>query len=216
MPAPHPYLSYFPTELILEVAAYLDFRDVNSLIQSTRRFHSLLSDQLYKNAHAQIRHDGKSPLIWAAEKGRTCLMQKLLKEDPDPGKHVNGIGAIQSAAREGHVDAIVMLIEAGVPIYDATDDGDTALLAGADCGHTDVVQLMLGHWEKLDTPPIPPWGGIPIPRYLGFRLQEWRDSLDCSSSRDFLPTTRVLLEGGKVFPANQWRVINKDIYKLLC
>jgi len=69
-------------ELLLSVANKLEHpKDLNALIQTCRRFYSILDRELYR---ADVRWHGSSALLWAAKHGHVGTLQKSLAEGADP------------------------------------------------------------------------------------------------------------------------------------
>ena len=192
-----------PGEIILEVAEHLSLTDLNSLIQSAQRFHELLSKQLYGRAPTLIRSDGKTPLIWAAERGRVQSMKKLLDQDPDPAILIDGKAAVHYAASEGHEKAVELLLKAGVPVSMPDELLRTPLNMATLQNHEHVVRFLLtsgaGHTE---CPADNEW--------------EWGGALTNSVMDEFESVTRALLEAGKRAPPEHENHVKKWTYAQLC
>ncbi|KAJ6009866.1 hypothetical protein N7522_004882 [Penicillium canescens] len=192
-----------PGEIILGVAEHLSLMDLNSLVQLAQRFHELLSKQLYSRAATFIRSDGKTPLIWAAERGRVRSMQKLLDQDPDPAKLINGKGAVHYAATEGHEEAVELLLKAGVPVSMPDEILRTPLNLATLQNHEHVVRFLLasgaGHTAR---PADNDW--------------EWGGALTDSVMEEFESVARALLEAGKRAPPEHANDVKQWIYAQLC
>ncbi|XP_048868743.1 caskin-1 isoform X1 [Brienomyrus brachyistius] len=98
-----------------------------------------------------VDNAGKTPLDLACEFGRVGVVQLLLSSnmcaallEPKPGDSTdpNGTSALHLAAKNGHIDIIRLLIQAGIDINRQTKAG-TALHEAALCGKTEVVRLLL-------------------------------------------------------------------------
>lgn len=71
---------------------------------------------------------GRTPLIAAAAKGRTPLIQYLLGAGADiNAQDNNGSTALMMAIYEGHLDAVTVLVEAGSDVTLKNNDGWTAI-----------------------------------------------------------------------------------------
>lgn len=93
-------------------------------------------------------HAGKTPLDLACEFGRVTVVQLLLNSnmcaamlEPKPSDP-NGISSLHLAAKNGHIEVIKLLIQAGIDINRQTKSG-TALHEAALCGKTEAVRLLL-------------------------------------------------------------------------
>lgn len=98
---------------------------------------------------------GGSPLLAAAEHGKTCVVAKLLsaKAQVDfAATHPDSLGttALIQAAENGHTNrwhdcksVLEQLIEAKADVNQARTDGETALHRAAAKGHTDAVYMLL-------------------------------------------------------------------------
>lgn len=146
---PVPSLLSFPNELLLVVAESLDLKDLNCLLQTSRRLASLLTPNLHRLA-VQDRDAGWwipfPALHWAAWKGYEGLAKLLL----DKGFDVNlrttfqGKTALHFAALKGHNSIIRLLIDRGAKV-DMQDIsyGMSPLHIAALEGHEAVVRLLL-------------------------------------------------------------------------
>ncbi|XP_051994235.1 caskin-1-like isoform X2 [Xyrauchen texanus] len=90
----------------------------------------------------------KTPLDLACEFGRVTVVQLLLSSnmcsamlEPKPSDP-NGISPLHLAAKNGHIEIIKFLIQAGIDINRQTKSG-TALHEAALCGKTEAVRLLL-------------------------------------------------------------------------
>ncbi|RXM31962.1 Caskin-1 [Acipenser ruthenus] len=110
-----------------------------------------------------VDNAGKTPLDLACEFGRVGVVQLLLSSnmcaallEPKPGDTTdpNGTSPLHQAAKNGHIDIIRLLLQAGININRQTKAG-TALHEAALCGKTEVVRLLLDvslTVENLETP----------------------------------------------------------------
>jgi hypothetical protein len=71
----------FPPEIISGTASYLDITSLNSLSQTTRTLHAILSSNLYTRG---ATHVGKTttPLMWAVAKGHNSVVERLQRKAP--------------------------------------------------------------------------------------------------------------------------------------
>ncbi|KAF3846955.1 hypothetical protein F7725_004033, partial [Dissostichus mawsoni] len=81
------------------------------------------------------------PLHYAAWQGKAEPMKMLLKSG---SRHdgPNGTSPLHLAAKNGHIDIIRLLIQAGIDINRQTKAG-TALHEASLCGKTEAVRLLL-------------------------------------------------------------------------
>ncbi|XP_041134296.1 caskin-1-like [Polyodon spathula] len=98
-----------------------------------------------------VDNAGKTPLDLACEFGRVGVVQLLLSSsmsaallEPKPGETTdpNSTSPLHQAAKNGHIDIIRLLLQAGIDINRLTHAG-TALHEAALCGKTEVVRLLL-------------------------------------------------------------------------
>ncbi|RXN02117.1 Caskin-1 [Acipenser ruthenus] len=98
-----------------------------------------------------VDNAGKTPLDLACEFGRVGVVQLLLSSnmsaallEPKPGDTTdpNSTSPLHQAAKNGHIDIIRLLLQAGIDINRQTKAG-TALHEAALCGKTEVVRLLL-------------------------------------------------------------------------
>ncbi|MGH0117029.1 UNVERIFIED_CONTAM: hypothetical protein FKN15_024974 [Acipenser sinensis] len=110
-----------------------------------------------------VDNAGKTPLDLACEFGRVGVVQLLLSSsmsaallEPKPGDTTdpNSTSPLHQAAKNGHIDIIRLLLQAGIDINRQTKAG-TALHEAALCGKTEVVRLLLDVSlivENVETP----------------------------------------------------------------
>jgi hypothetical protein len=126
---------------------------------------------------------GWSPLMWASQDGRVCMVRFLLdKGAPINHRSICGGTALFFACREGHLPVVRLLVERGADAGVARVEGSTALMIASEGGHLEAVRVLLGH----------PSGKITIDhRDREGRTALWRA---CSSGRGGV--VRALLETG--------------------
>ncbi|KAJ5683635.1 hypothetical protein N7462_006800 [Penicillium macrosclerotiorum] len=182
-----PSFVHHPGEIILGVAAHLGISDLNALIQTAHRFHELLSQELYGQAPTLIRNDGDTALIWAARQGRVACVQKLVQQDPDPAKLIDGRAAIHDASAAGQEQIIQMLLEAGVPVSLPDDEGHTPLQWAVAHDQELVLRLLLASGAgSVATPSKENW--------------EWGCAFEAAVMRGHESMARILLEAAAGVP----------------
>lgn len=87
---------------------------------------------------------GGTALSRAAENGNTKLMEKLL----DYEANIDDLSLI-TAAREGHLDAVKLLVERGANVNARQRWGQTALMFAAREGHSSIVSYLLQNGAKV-------------------------------------------------------------------
>lgn len=144
-----PSLLSFPNELILLVAENLDLKNLNSLIQTSRRLASLLTPNLHHLAVQDSDAGWWFPfpvLHWAALKGYEGLARILLEKglDADLRTTPQGKTALHFAALKGDESIIRLLLDKGAKA-DMQDIsyGFSPLHIAALEGHEAVVRLLL-------------------------------------------------------------------------
>ncbi|KAF9888817.1 hypothetical protein FE257_008186 [Aspergillus nanangensis] len=178
-----PRFAHNPGEIILGVASYLSVSDLNALIQTAHRFHELLSQELYSRAATLIRNDGDTPLIWAASQGRVACVQKLVAQDPDPARLIDGRAAIHDATAAGQEPTLAVLLEAGVPVSLPDHEGHTPLEWAVTHDQELVLRRLLASGAgNVATPSEENW--------------EWGSALEDAVMRGHESVARILLEAG--------------------
>ena len=92
---------------------------------------------------AEINHKGWNPLIYAATKGHTQIIEMLL----DVGAKIdstsdNGTTALMMAARGNHLEAVKLLLKSGANPNIRNESGGTALNFALGREHQKVVELL--------------------------------------------------------------------------
>jgi ankyrin len=90
-----------------------------------------------------IQPDGLTPLAVAAYRGKTAIIETLIRCGADIKQKSRGITPIQWAAQEGNTSAICVLINAGADPNTAGDDGSTPLGVASASGYLDTVRELL-------------------------------------------------------------------------
>lgn len=101
-----------------------------------------LVKQLYAKG-AKIDHDGWNPLIYAASKGYTEIVEFLLNYGAKIDAITeNGTTALMMAARGNHYNTAELLLKHGADASIRNEAKGTALAWAQKRGHTDIVQLL--------------------------------------------------------------------------
>lgn len=136
-------LFHLPTELILEVGAYLEAeKDINSLCQTSRRLYSILNPHLYRiNSRSS-----PSALTWAVLCGIESTARISIENGAEVGwKDLGGYGLLTLATQRSHIEIIRLLLQTGKVDVDLKDNGGrTPLSWAAEFGEEGVVELLLG------------------------------------------------------------------------
>ena len=86
------------------------------------------------------------PLFWACQEGCAESVQLLVDAGAWSGAERDGrvwVGGLGTAAEEGHVDVVRMLITMGVDVDGVDVDGDTPLCRASRSGRVDVVTALV-------------------------------------------------------------------------
>src|SRR5262249_9322185 len=94
---------------------------------------------------------GKTPIVYAAARGFTPVVRRLLAAGVDPKRaYGNGLTALMWAAgyedgfgERDALDVVALLLDAGAPIDAVDNRGRTALMIASERGHAAVVQALL-------------------------------------------------------------------------
>ncbi|EEA21918.1 hypothetical protein TMatcc_008655 [Talaromyces marneffei ATCC 18224] len=132
-----------PTEILLLIGRCIETeKDINSVCQTSHRFHALFTPYLYK---LNVRQGKSSALVWAAEHGRPATARLSLQAGARITASKDGMPLISWAARGGHLEVVKLLLDTGKvqidfrgsPIY------KTALGWAIKCGDEAIVKLLL-------------------------------------------------------------------------
>lgn len=140
-----------PPELVLLIAAHLkpSLQDLNSLLQTTRGLHSLLSPVLV--LWAASGPDNHQWVRIAAARGKTTLLRQLLGTGSvvvDSREPENGTTVLHAAVMMQRVDSVAVLLAHGAAIEAADSSGWTALIWAAWSGDCRIARLLLGKGAK--------------------------------------------------------------------
>jgi ankyrin repeat protein len=105
---------------------------------------------------------GRTPLLFAAAGGHTECMQLLLNAGADP-MHFAFVGgapltALEVAAKYGKVDAIRLLLDAGVPINGTWIKGRMAVTLAVRFGRLEVLEFLLQRGADPNQRQLNVWG----------------------------------------------------------
>lgn len=95
----------------------------------------------------QATTDGDTPLMLAAESGRTNIVEYLMSEcdalvnQPD----MNGYTPLSAASEQGHLVIVKLLVKGGAKVNQVANDGFTPLLIAAKNGQTSVARWLIKH-----------------------------------------------------------------------
>lgn len=152
-----------PNELLLLITPHLHCKDLNALLQVHSSLYHRLIDHFYQS---NVREHGSAALIWAAKVGSIRTLERLLNARVEirkkskywslTRKRRGGIGSshprltlrgwedhhITYAARNGHIQFVLKLIEIGVDINFKDGEGRSPLSLASRGGHFDLVQLL--------------------------------------------------------------------------
>lgn len=113
---------------------------------------ALLSLLLAKGAPADLRDSlSQTALFYAAVKGHSLQLSKLLEADPSPNSRDDYYQTpLFYACREGHVSAIQTLVDAGAEVNVADRQGHTPLHYAARHGHMEAIKRMIELGAAID------------------------------------------------------------------
>ncbi|KAJ6437287.1 ankyrin [Purpureocillium lavendulum] len=133
-------------ELLAAIARLLDAdADIDALVRTNRRLYSLLIADLYRH---NARHCSASSLYWAANTGRRDTLERAIETGVRIADHV----LLPSAAENGHVDVVRLLLKDGGADVAVTDEGGwTPLGAAARQGHAEVVEILVDAGADMKT-----------------------------------------------------------------
>lgn len=171
----NPKMSFhdLPPELLIEIAKCLDHEALARFSQTNRHLFTLTTTTLLNNSKSWVGRYGMTILHWAAENGRTALIQQLLERKIVDIENTEGRSwtALHYSAVSGQVETARILLDNGANpaahddyIYTpARIEGAvqpppplhlrpyrTPLHYAASRGHNDVVQLLVEHGVDIN------------------------------------------------------------------
>ena len=94
---------------------------------------------------------GKTPLMVAAESGKTKAAETLLSRGAGvDGTNFRGVTPLMVACEKGHIGAATRFLEKGANVNAARDNGETPLILASLHGHGEVVCLLADRGAILD------------------------------------------------------------------
>lgn len=137
-------LPNLPGELLMEIADILSESDLNSLVRSSRRLHYVLDHFLYGKRLARFDRTG---LYWATEHDQLEAVKKFMEIGVKfmTYKHQLFYTPLLSAAERGYLEMVAFLLEFGGTAHLKHQDHCDAMTLAIERGHTEVVELFLGH-----------------------------------------------------------------------
>lgn len=117
-------------------------KDINSLCQTSRRFHALFTPYIYK---LNVRQGKSSALVWAAEHGHTTTARLSIQAGARIMASKDGLPPISWAARGGYREIVKLLLDTGkVEIdYRSSPLYKTALCCAVKCGDEAIIEMLL-------------------------------------------------------------------------
>lgn len=96
---------------------------------------------------------GRTALSWAAEENHSKVVALLLSQgykiDPEV-EDMRGGTAVLRAAEEGSLESLQKLLDFGVNVSHADEDGCTALHWAARNGHTEILKILIDNFPDID------------------------------------------------------------------
>jgi ankyrin repeat protein len=100
---------------------------------------------------ADVHRGKKTALMYAAEAGRTAVVEFLLGSGADiTAKDGDGNTALIWACRSGKAETVALLLQGGAQVNAKNSNGDTALHIAAVEGDCETITLLLGNKAVLD------------------------------------------------------------------
>ncbi|KAJ5398344.1 hypothetical protein N7509_006457 [Penicillium cosmopolitanum] len=96
-----------------------------------------------------FKHDGRTPLSWAARNGHKNIFELLLREEDVDQREKTGQTPLMRASEGGHEALARILIEKGADIHASDQFGLTALHWAARKGNEEVARILIQKGAKL-------------------------------------------------------------------
>ncbi|KAJ5570535.1 uncharacterized protein N7459_009965 [Penicillium hispanicum] len=120
-----PQLSSLPAEILLAITDHVTYwSDINALVNTNRRFYSLLNDELYHGFCEDLHEKFQLPLgqrprhtvlDWAAQHGKALCLRRLFQAGLSPSiNSPRSWHPMTLAATQGHVDIVRIYLEHGL------------------------------------------------------------------------------------------------------
>ncbi|PGH36424.1 hypothetical protein GX50_00760 [[Emmonsia] crescens] len=133
-----------PIEIHFCITAYLEVKDISSLIRTSQCLKDMLDPELQLRATTHVIDGTGSVLHWAAKHDRVKLARTLLdKGIPISRRDVNGETALHHAAYYGSANVAKLLIDRGVDISSLGHFKEAALSVAAKRHQVAVLQLLI-------------------------------------------------------------------------
>jgi hypothetical protein len=96
-------------------------------------------------------NQGWTPLFWAANRGSTAIVEKLIKmKCPVNIRDLSGNTALHESAECGHLPIVQLLMQAGCDMNAQNYCGETPLLLATVEGHQDVIQFLIEYGADVN------------------------------------------------------------------
>jgi hypothetical protein len=155
-----PPLLTLPNELFFEVASNLEsFRDLNSLLRTSRLFHTLFNPRLYHLAVAADDCVREDIVVWVLSEYRvaslTLLLDNGLSVHQKLSHHLAGVRDLllqvcYSSDHKRSLPLARLLLERGADIAIKDDCSETKLHAAAGRGNSSIAALLLEHGANVN------------------------------------------------------------------
>jgi ankyrin repeat protein len=169
------------------------------------------------DVHAMESLRGTDALMWAAEQGHSDIVKFLLARGADANAQskvirpirrnglyfdisnssardpMGGLTALIFASREGSMDSVRVLVDAGADIHKASADGSSPLIVAVQNGHYDIAQYLLDHGSNPDDTNAKGW----TPLFLAVANRNaLKTAVPAPSSEGALDFIKLLLDRG--------------------
>jgi ankyrin repeat protein len=148
--------------ILMEAGAKLDLTNDDGhtpLYAAVSQRHALTAEAIMEKAELKMKFaDVTAVLVEAAKAGftdiiRLSLDKQLVTAEKLKSEDSNGRTLFHDASERGRTSTMSLLLDHGVDIEKASDDGETALTLAAMAGKPDAVRLLidhleLSHWHK--------------------------------------------------------------------
>ncbi|KAL4874323.1 ankyrin repeat-containing domain protein [Aspergillus karnatakaensis] len=174
-------LGVMPSELILDISEHLKVTALNSLLQTSWRFHNLLHSRLYKLArtYRDVPAAG-TPLVWAVQSNKISVLKTLLQGDGWPSDNTGRTTALHQAILLNNGTALKILLDAGADLLITDAANNTPLLTAVNANNESAIKLLItAHLQNHPTSSFEP---------------EWTKALTHAVSTHPESTCKALLE----------------------
>lgn len=100
---------------------------------------------------SSVNRGGETPLMWAANRGHTAAIERLLKAKASVNaRDQHGFTALMEASQGDHVGTIKVLIAARADVNAREpEDDETALVMAMHCARNEAAQLLIEHGAEV-------------------------------------------------------------------